>query len=125
MGQFLLQQAIRLGARPVATNSLPVIGGEWGYSEDKGKFQEGMMFRLSRERFSEVQQFLRQAFGPPRQEPVRTIDGKLGWYGSAPIGIELMFDYDSKWTEIIISRLPVPAGEIKKRPPEASRKDFQ
>jgi len=34
MGQFVMQQALKRGARPVTTNSLPAIAGEWRYSED-------------------------------------------------------------------------------------------
>jgi hypothetical protein len=35
MGQFVMQQALKRGARPVATNSLPALRGDWSYSEDQ------------------------------------------------------------------------------------------
>src|SRR5437016_2857774 len=57
MGQFVMQQALKRDARPVATNGLPAIAGDWSYSED----QFGVVFHLSRERFPEVQAFLLQA----------------------------------------------------------------
>src|SRR5437762_2762384 len=82
MGQFVMQQALKRGARPVSTNSLPALGGEWRYSED----QYGVVLQLPRERFSEVQAFLRQAFGAPEQEPMATTaGGKLGWYAAKTV----------------------------------------
>lgn len=115
MGQFVMQQALKRGARPLATNSLPVVGGHWSYSED----QYGVVLRLPRERFSEVEAFLRQAFGAPAQEAIDTSDGgKLGWYSAKTIGVALQFGYDSNLTQVIVLR-PQPAKEILKRIPEA------
>ena len=59
VGPFILQHALTCGARPVATNNLPAVGGEWRYSED----QYGVVLHLPRERFSEVQVFLRHEIG--------------------------------------------------------------
>ena len=116
MGHFVMQQALKRGARPVATNSLPVVGGEWRCSED----EHGVVLHLSRERFPEVQAFLRQAFGPPAQEPTdTTTGGKLGWYAANTIGVGLQFGYDRERTQVIVLR-PQPASEIIKRIPEAS-----
>jgi hypothetical protein len=93
---------------------LPVIDGEWSYSED----QYGVVLHLSRERFPEVQAFLLQAFGAPAQEATDTTDGgKLGWYSPKTIGVALQFGYDSKQTQVIVLR-PQPASEIIKRIPE-------
>jgi len=118
MGQFVMQQALKRGARPVTTNSLPTVGGEWRYSED----QFGVVLQLSRERFSDVQAFLRQAFGPPAQEPTETTDsGKLGWYAAKTIGVGLQFGYDRERTQVIVLS-PQPAIEILKRIPEALEK---
>lgn len=115
MGQFVMQQALKRGARPVATNSLPVVGGEWRYSED----QHGVVLHLSRERFPEVQAFLLQAFGPPAQEATDTTEGgKLGWYSPKTIGVALQFGYDPERTQVIVLR-PQPTSEIIKRIPEA------
>ncbi len=115
MGQFVMQQALKRGARPVATNSLPVVSGDWSYSED----QYGVVLHLPRERFSEVQAFLQQAFGAPAQEATDTRDGgKLGWYSPKTIGVALQFGYDSNQTQVIVLR-PQPASEIIKRLPEA------
>jgi hypothetical protein len=114
MGQFVLQEALKRGARPLATNSLPVVGGDWSYSED----QYGVVLHLPRERFSEVVAFLQQAFGAPAQEATDTTDGgKLGWYSPKTIGVALQFGYDSNLTQIIVLR-PQPASEIIKRIPE-------
>ena len=115
MGQFVMQQALKRDARPVATNGLPAIAGDWSYSED----QYGVVFHLSRERFPEVQAFLLQAFGPPAQEATDTTDGgKLGWYSPKTIGVALQFGYDPERTQVIVLR-PQPASEIIKRIPEA------
>ena len=115
MGQFVMQQALKRGARPATTNSLPAISGEWRYSED----QYGVVLHLSRERFPEVQTFLLQAFGPPAQEATdTTVGGKLGWYSPKTTGVALQFGYDSERIQVIVLR-PQPASEIIKRIPEA------
>jgi hypothetical protein len=115
MGHFLMQQALKRGARPVATNSLPVVAGDWSYSED----QYGVVLHLPRERFSEIEVFLQQAFGAPAQQATDTKDGgKLGWYSPKAIGVALQFGCDSNVTQVIVLR-PQPASEIIKRIPEA------
>jgi hypothetical protein len=115
MGQFVMQQALKRGARPVATNSLPALDGDWSYSED----QYGVVLHLPRERFSEVEAFLRQAFGAPAQEAIDTTDGgKLGWYSPRTIGVALQFGCDTNSTQVLVLR-PQPAKEIIKRIPEA------
>lgn len=121
MGQFVLQQALMCGARPVTTNGLPVVGGEWSYSED----QYGVVLHLSRERFSEVEAFLQRAFGSPAQEATDTTDGgKLGWYSPKSVGVALQFGYNPERTQVIVLR-PQPASEILKRIPEAMKKSGQ
>lgn len=121
MGQFVLQQALKRGAQPVATNSLPVIGGDWSYSED----QYGVVLHLARERFSEVETFLQQAFGAPAQAAIDTTDGgKFGWYSPRTIGVALQFGFTSNQTQVIVIR-PQPASEIIKRLPEAMRRSGQ
>jgi hypothetical protein len=118
VGRFIMQQALQRGARPVATNGLPVISGDWSYSED----QYGVVLHLPRERFSEVGAFLRKAFGTPAHEPGETIDGgMLGWYAAKTIGVGLQFGYDRDCTEVIVIR-PQPMGEIIKRIPEAVKR---
>jgi len=114
MGQFVMQQALKRGARPVATNGLPAIAGEWSYSED----QYGVVLHLPRERFSDVEAFLRQAFGTPAHEPSETTDGgKLGWYAAKTLGVGLQFGYDRERTQVVVLR-PQPANEPIKRNPK-------
>jgi len=121
MGQFIMQQALKRGARPVATNSLPAVAGEWRYSED----QYGVVLQLPRERFSDVQAFLRQVFGPPAHEPSETTDGgRLGWYAAQTIGVVVQFGYDRERTQVIVIR-PQPMSEIIKRLPEALERSKQ
>ncbi|HQZ68562.1 MAG TPA: hypothetical protein PLY87_25910 [Planctomycetaceae bacterium] len=121
MGQFFMQQALRRGARPVVTNGLPAIAGEWSYSED----QYGVVLHLPRERFSDVGAFLRQAFGTPAHEPSEmTTGGRLGWYTANTIGVGLQFGYDRERTQVIVLR-PQPASVIIKRIPEALERSGQ
>jgi hypothetical protein len=58
---------------------MPSIGGTWRYSEE----QYGVVIQLPRERFGDVQTFLRHTFGPPAHEPSETMSGgRLGWYAA-------------------------------------------
>jgi hypothetical protein len=114
-GKFIMEQALKRGARPVAIDGLPTISGEWKYSED----QYGVVLRLPREHFSDVEALLREAFGPPAQEATdTTTGGKLGWYSPKAIGVALQFGYDANGTQVIVLR-PQPASEIIKRLPAA------
>jgi hypothetical protein len=60
-GQFILQHAIAYGGHPIATNNLPVVGGDWQYVQDE--FGLGVQFPATQ--FEAVQSFLHSAFGPP------------------------------------------------------------
>ena len=118
MGQFIIQHALKRDARPLSTNGLPVVAGDWSYSED----QYGVVFHLSRERFTEVEAFLQQAFGAPAQIATENTDGgKLGWYSPKTIGVALQFGYTADWTQIAVLR-PQPFSEIAKRIPEAMKR---
>jgi hypothetical protein len=100
-GQFILQQALVCGAHPAATNGLPSIDGQWRYEVDK----DGAVVQLPHEQFSEVQLFLRQAFGSPEQEPVdRSDGGKMDWYQARKIGIGILFYCDPTNTIVAVVR---------------------
>jgi hypothetical protein len=89
--------------------------GRWEYFQD----QYGVVVRLPVDRFSEVDAFLRAAFGTPKQEPTETKDGgKLGWFPTKEIGVAIQFGYDREHAQVIVLR-PQPASEIIKRLPEA------
>jgi hypothetical protein len=60
-GQFILQHALAYGGRPIATNGLPTIGGDWQYVQDE--IGVGVLLPVSQ--YQSVQDFLRAAFGPP------------------------------------------------------------
>ena len=114
IGPFILEHALKRGARPVTTNALPAVGGEWRYSED----EHGVVLHLPREQFDQIAAFLRHTFGPPAQEPTdTTTGGKLGWYAARTIGVGLQFGYDAERTQVIVLR-PQPASEILKRIPD-------
>ncbi len=102
----------------MATDGLPVIAGEWSYSED----QYGVVVHMPRDRFTEVESFLIKAFGTPAQEATESTDGgKLGWYSPKTIGIALQYGYDANQTQVIVLQ-PQPAEEIIKRLPDALRR---
>jgi len=63
-GQFILQRALASGGRPIATNGLPAISGEWRYVQDE--FGVAVFFPVSQ--FSAVDAYLRSAFGPPSSQ---------------------------------------------------------
>jgi hypothetical protein len=58
-GQFILQRALSYGGRPVTTNGLPTLGGDWKYIQDE--HGTGLLFPASR--YAEVEAFLSAAFG--------------------------------------------------------------
>lgn len=101
LGDFILEHALTRGARPIATNDLPSVEGDWRYSED----QYGVVLHLPRERFNEIHALLRHVFGPPGQEPIEIPEsGMLGWYGAKDIGVGVQFGYDEEGTQVIILR---------------------
>ena len=107
-GQFILQQAIRRGCVPVSTNGLPAIAGRWRYSEDK----DGVVIRMSREKYPSVEAFLQQAFGEPKLGPLDTTDGgKLGVYRLSAKGGGIQFGCDVRQTQVIVIR-PMSTDEI-------------
>lgn len=61
VGQFILQHVLAYGGRPVTTNGLPVIRGDWKYAED----EFGIGIVLPSSQYQSVQDFVRAAFGPP------------------------------------------------------------
>lgn len=119
MGQYIIQQALKCGATIVSSNDLPAIKGDWKFSED----QYGTVLQLGRERFDEVQAFLRKAFGTPAHEPDATTDGgKLGWYAVRTTGIGLQFGYNKERTQVIVLR-PQKRSEVYKRASELAKTD--
>ena len=86
MGQFIMQQALKRGARPVATNSLPAIGVGWRYSED----QYGVVLQLPRERFSDVQVFCGRLSARPHTNRAKRRTA-AGWVGMQPRRLGLVF----------------------------------
>jgi hypothetical protein len=60
-GQFILRQAVAYGGRPVTTNGLPRIEGDWRYIQD----EYGVGLLLSKSQYQQVQDFVSAAFGPP------------------------------------------------------------
>jgi hypothetical protein len=61
----MLHRAVAYGGRPIATNGIPVLGGEWQYVEDEHGV--GLVFPASR--YGEVESFLTAAFGQRSGNP--------------------------------------------------------
>jgi hypothetical protein len=75
--QFIMGRALTFGGRPIATNALPPISGEWEYGED----EFGVGFRLPLSSFGQVESFLTTAFGPQSNGPGwRALDVGVGIY---------------------------------------------
>lgn len=60
-GQFILQHAPGYGGRPIATNGLATVGGDWRYVQD----EFGVAALLPASQYSAVDAFIRSVFGPP------------------------------------------------------------
>src|ERR1700744_3046963 len=63
VGQFILQQAIRLGGVPTATNGLQVVTAKWRYAEDR----HGLQIILPFTTYDQVEGFLNVAFSGAKQ----------------------------------------------------------
>ena len=88
VGQYVLQQSIAQGGRPVSTNSLPVLGSEWSYYQD----ENGVAVHLPREQFPAVADFLRQAYGEPSMPVKSSANGRtMGIYDTENIGVGILF----------------------------------
>ena len=59
VGQFILQHALAYGARPIKTNGLPALYGQWEYVQDE--FGLGIVLPPQ---YQPVEDFVRAAFGP-------------------------------------------------------------
>jgi hypothetical protein len=60
-GQFILQHAVAYGGHPITTNSLPTVGSDWQYVQDKF----GVAVQLPAPRYQAARSFVQSAFGPP------------------------------------------------------------
>lgn len=119
VAQFITQQAITHGAKSAATNNLKPIVGPWRYFQDTN----GVVVRLNRDRFPEIQTALRKTFGPPDREPIETTDGgKLGWYAVKTIGVAIHFSYDRRNSQVIVLRAQKNPLEFLKRAAEVESK---
>ncbi|MEI7730824.1 MAG: hypothetical protein WCO56_14720 [Verrucomicrobiota bacterium] len=98
-GSFILEQALTFAARPVKTNDLPEITGQWRYSKD----EYGATVLMTREQFFEAEAFLHQLFGKPEREQCESVyGGILATYDAASIGAEVLYGYDNEGTHISV-----------------------
>jgi hypothetical protein len=104
---FVLQSAVSFGARPVKTNGLPKMEGEWQYKKE----QEGIQIYVVGDKFNEVQGLLREAFGPPTMAPTTNLVGKVtgGMYASGSVGAAIQYLRDDRadgthYAEVLIAR---------------------
>jgi hypothetical protein len=99
-----MDSAMSHGARPINTNSLPVLKAKWHYKSDA----DGVQIYLDGDYFPQVRSFLLAAFGPPAI-PVRTNrNGRiLGAYAAPAIGAAIQFGREdardgTRRTQIVI-----------------------
>ena len=97
-GQFMLQHALSYGGRPIVTNDLPVLEGDWKYIEDQ--FGVGLVFPASR--YADVESFLTFVFGPRPGHP--------GW-GARDVGVAILLGRSG--TNTLVGIHP-PALDVKK-----------
>jgi hypothetical protein len=71
VSQVVLREAVRLGGRPLTTNSLPVVTGACEISTDSF----GTRCRLSGVAFAKVDAWAKTAFGPPQVAVETNLDG--------------------------------------------------
>jgi len=87
VGQFILQHAVAYGGRPVTTNGLPAISGNWKYVQD----EFGIGIVLPPAQYQPVQDFVRAAFGPP--------SNSAGW-SARDFGVAIMVQQAADHTDI-------------------------
>ena len=87
VGKFILQHAVDFGGRPVTTNGLPVIIGDWKYVQD----EFGIGIVLPPAQYQPVQDFVRAAFGPP--------SSSAGW-SARDFGVAIMVQQAGGHTDI-------------------------
>jgi hypothetical protein len=87
VGQFSLRHAIAYGGRPVSTNGLPSVGGDWRYVQDKW----GIAVLLPISQYSAVDAYIRSAFGPP--------SNSAGWAAS-DVGVAIYLNRVDTNTEV-------------------------
>lgn len=102
-GQFIVQQAVLRGAKPIATKGLPSLSGSWTYAPDNS----GVIIRMSPNEYPAVEALLVRAFGVPNFGPSDTTDGRrIGAYQLTAKGAALQFGHDMQWTLVIVVREP-------------------
>lgn len=100
-GQFIVQQAVFRGGRPITTNALPAVTGAWRYAADNS----GVIIRLSRNDYPAVEALLQHAFGQPNFGPIDTANGgRFGGYRLTRKGAAVQFGRDADWTQVIVLR---------------------
>ncbi len=104
---FVLQAATRYGARPVKTDGLPKVTGEWRYKADK----DGIQIQLVGDRLADLQSLLLAAFGPPAMGLRTNASGEIasGVYAAPSIGAAIQFGHQetiggSRYTGVVIVR---------------------
>ena len=99
---FILKEAVRRGGSPNQNAELPEVRGSWRFLED----DHGVIVRLPRPSYPQIEKFLRAAFGTPSYGPGETTDGGLlGGYRLHPEkGGAIQFGHDNRRTEVIVLR---------------------
>jgi hypothetical protein len=99
---FILNEAVRRGGSPNQNARLPEVRASWRFLED----DDGVIIRLPRQSYPQIEKFLLAAFGTPSYGPGETTDGGLlGGYRLHPEkGGAIQFGHDKRRTEVIVLR---------------------
>lgn len=112
-GQFLLNHALRLGARPINTNDLPRLGTKWKYLDGSNVVDVALPGR----ELSQADSFLRQCFGAPSKAlPEQTVgSGRYGEYSGESSGVTIHFgrgSYCCSSCYITLRQWPLPTNHF-------------
>lgn len=101
---FIVESAIKVGARPRATNGLPLINGDWHFKKTDDRIQ----LVLTGNHFQEVQSILTNAFGPLPQPATKT-ERSLGASLGPEVGANISLTWDKtsddkEYTTLVMTR---------------------
>ena len=101
---FIVESAMKLGARPRATNSLPQVNADWHYKATGDRMQ----VVLTGNHFVELQSILTNAFGPLPQQP-KANELAMGASLAPDVGADINFTWDKtsdnkEYTTLVIAR---------------------
>jgi hypothetical protein len=90
-GTFFTQQVARYGGHTVSSSAPPALRGSWYFESDRDGFG-AQLYHVS---FEEVQSFMQQVYGSPRDVSTSLDSQPHGLYGVPEIGVGIQFFGDT------------------------------